>query len=177
MELQRAIIGGERVAPGAFEDVDPATGRVFAEVARCGAAEVDRAVAAARETFESGWRRTLPAERARLLHEVARLLRRDHEALAQLESRDTGKPLRQARADVTVAARYFEFYAGTSRRSTARRSRSPADCFAYTMREPFGVTGHIIPWNYPLQISAPHDRAGAARRATAACSSRPRRRR
>lgn len=148
-----AIIGGERVNGNrTFEDIDPSTGQVCAEVARCGEAEINQAVAAARETFENVWRRTTPAERARILHRIAELLRRDHEELARLESLDTGKPLKQAKADATVAARYFEFYANTIESFYGDTIPALADTFVYTLREPFGVTAHIIPWNYPIQI-------------------------
>jgi aldehyde dehydrogenase (NAD+)/betaine-aldehyde dehydrogenase len=148
-----AIIGGERVAgQRTFEDIDPSTGEPFATVARCGEAEVDQAVAAAREAHENAWRRTTPVERATLLHGISDLLRRDHEELARLESLDTGKPLKQARADATVAARYFEFYANTIESFYGQTIPATEGTFAYTLREPFGVTAHIIPWNYPIQI-------------------------
>ncbi len=114
VESYPSIIGGERVNGGrVFEDIDPSTGRPFATVTRCGESEINQAVDAAREAHERTWRRTTPVERARVLHRIAELLRRDHEELARLESMDTGKALKQARADVTVAARYFEFYANT----------------------------------------------------------------
>src|SRR5918998_888099 len=114
MENYPAIIGGERVhGSRTFEDIDPSTGRSFATVARCGEAEINQAVEAAREAHENTWRRTTPAERARVLHRLSELILRDHEELARLESMDTGKPLTQTRTDATVAARYFEFYANT----------------------------------------------------------------
>jgi aldehyde dehydrogenase (NAD+)/betaine-aldehyde dehydrogenase len=154
VERRSAIIGGERVpGPTRFEDVDPSTGRVIAEVARCGPSEVDQAVAAARHASETAWRRTLPVERSRVLHALAGLLRRDHEQLARLETLDTGKPLRQARADAATAARYFEFYANAVESLYGDTIPALADGFAYTLREPFGVTAHIVPWNYPIQIS------------------------
>src|SRR5919107_3310179 len=109
-----AIIGGEKVdATQTFEDLDPSTGQPCAQVARCGEGEIDQAVEAARRTHEDTWRRTIPAERARILHRIAELLRRGHEEIARLESMDTGKPLTQARADATVATRYYELYANT----------------------------------------------------------------
>jgi aldehyde dehydrogenase (NAD+) len=150
-----AIIGGERVTSEAtIEVVDPSTGEVFAELARCGAREVDEAVRSAAETFERTWRRTTAAERARALGRLAELIRRDRESLALLESRDTGKPLRQARTDVDIAARYFEFYSDTVEAVHGDTIPVSQQIFAYTLREPFGVTGHIIPWNYPIQIGA-----------------------
>ena len=148
-----AIIGGERVnGSKTFEVLDPSTGETCAEVTQCGEAEVDQAVEAARKAHENTWRRTTPAERARVLHRIAELLRRDHEELSRLESIDTGKPLKQARTDATVAARYFEFYANTIESFYGNTIPALESVFAYTLREPFGVTTHIIPWNYPIQI-------------------------
>ena len=148
-----AIIVGEKVNGNrTFDVLDPSTGKPCAAIARCEEAEIDQAVQAARETYEKHWRRTTPAERARILHNLAELLRRDHEELARLESTDTGKPLTQARADATAAARYFEFYANTIESLYGDTIPALADTFVYTVREPFGVTGHIIPWNYPIQM-------------------------
>jgi aldehyde dehydrogenase (NAD+) len=114
LEHRDALIGGRSPeASEAFDDVDPSTGRLIAQVARCGKGEIDRAVRAARQTFEGGWRRSTAVERARALGMTAELIRGERDSLAQLESRDTGKPLRQASADADVAARYFEFYADT----------------------------------------------------------------
>lgn len=150
-----AIIGGEKVdAAQTFEDLDPSTGQPCAQVARCGEGEIDQAIEAALRTHEDTWRRTIPAERARILHRIAELLRRGHEEIARLESMDTGKPLTQARADATVAARYFEFYANTIESFYGDTIPALEGTFVYTLREPYGVTAHIIPWNYPIQISS-----------------------
>ncbi|MFI5268601.1 MAG: aldehyde dehydrogenase family protein, partial [Chloroflexota bacterium] len=112
------IVGGEqRQARGGatFETIDPSSSRPLAVVAQAGVEDIDYAVAVAKEAFESGpWTKMKPAERARLLWKVAELIRRDAEELAKTESRDNGKPLRQAKTDVEVAARYFEFYAGVA---------------------------------------------------------------
>jgi aldehyde dehydrogenase (NAD+) len=149
------LIDGEEVYGRAtFVDLDPSTGRELAEVARGGPDEINAAVAAARETLERSWRRTKTAERARILRRISELIRRDRELLADLESRDTGKPLRQARGDADVAARYFEFYASAIETLYGDTIPIDSDVFIYTLREPFGVTAHIIPWNYPLQIGA-----------------------
>jgi aldehyde dehydrogenase (NAD+) len=154
MERYPLLIAGEEVAgPSVFADIDPATGDVLAEVGRGGAAEIDAAVGAARGAL-GGWRATPSAERARTLRRVCELIRRDRDQLAELESRDTGKPLRQARSDADVAARYFEFYASAVEVMYGDTIPVASDVFVYTMREPHGVTAHIIPWNYPLQIGA-----------------------
>ncbi len=155
LDVVPAIIGGHQVSSDVtFADVDPSIGQPFAEVARCGATEVDLAVRAARDSFEQVWLRTTAAERARALHAFAEVIRRDREDLSLLESRDTGKPLRQARVDVEVAARYFEFYAHTAEALFGDTIPVSSDIFAYTLREPYGVTGHIVPWNYPIQIGS-----------------------
>jgi len=155
VERVLALIGGKEVGTErTFPSYDPSTGEVLAEIARCGSAEVDHAVAAARSAAEDGWSRVSAADRGRILRRVAELIRRDAETLALLESRDTGKPLKQAQADVAVAARYFEFYGGTIDAFYGETIPVSDQIFAYTLHEPLGVTGHIVPWNYPIQISA-----------------------
>ncbi len=151
------IIGGEKVpaSDGAtFFTYDPATGEPIAEVASATPADVDRAVAAAREAFESPrWGRLAPAERARLLYQVGQALQAHAEELARIESQDVGKPLREARTDAQVCARYFLYYAGIADKVTGMTIPMPEGFTAYTVREPYGVSAHIIPWNYPLQIA------------------------
>jgi aldehyde dehydrogenase (NAD+) len=148
-----ALIDGETVSGnGAFEDVDPATGELLAEVARCGAEQIEQAVAAARRAFETDWSRRPPAARADVLQRIAGLIRRDREEIARLESLDTGKPISQARADVENSARYFDFYARTIEAVYGDTVPLGSGLFVYTLREPHGVTGHIIPWNYPTQM-------------------------
>lgn len=150
-----ALIAGEAREPKqTFVDVDPSTGEALAEVARCGPAEIDEAVASARSTFEQTWRHTGPAERAEILRRIAESIRSQFESLADLESRDTGKPLSQARTDVGVAARYFEFYAGVLEAMYGDTIPLRRDLMVMTLREPYGVTAHIIPWNYPLQVGS-----------------------
>ena len=106
-----AVIGGEPVAAaGTFDDLDPASGELLCAVARCGPAEVDQAVEAARAALRE-WSGRSPAERARILRLVGEAIRGETEDLARIESRDTGKPLAQARFDITTCARYFDFYA------------------------------------------------------------------
>jgi aldehyde dehydrogenase (NAD+)/betaine-aldehyde dehydrogenase len=155
MSVVNAFIDGSEVqAADTFQDLDPATGEVLAEVARCGRDEVDRAVRAARRTQDETWRHTTPAERSRILHGISAGIKGAREELARLESQDTGKPLRQAYADVDVAARYFEFYGNCVESLYGDTIPALADVFVYTLHEPFGVTGHIVPWNYPIQIAS-----------------------
>ena len=150
--MHPCVIGGKLIGTqDSLDVIDPATGGVLARTARGLSEHVDAAVAAAREA-SPGWRRTPVRERSAILRRIADLLRRDREQFALLESQDTGKPLAQARADADVAARYFEFYANTLEAFYGLSYPVDGDIHAFTRREPFGVTGHIIPWNYPLQI-------------------------
>jgi len=147
-----ALIGGESVDPGmTFDDVDPATGEVIAEVARCGPPEIDAAVRAARGA-QPAWAERSAADRGGVLRRIADAIRAAAEELARLETLDTGKPLAQARADVAVAARYFDFYAGTIEAFYGDTVPLGSEFFVVIEREPHGVTGHIIPWNYPAQM-------------------------
>ena len=157
MDHYPLVIGGKETDAASgrrFETVDPATGQALATVARADAADVDAAVAAAREALRGAWRPMAPAERGRLLRALSDLMSDRSEELARLESLDSGKPLTQARTDVTVAARYFEFYAGLADKLLGETIPISPDLFAYTVREPYGVTGHIVPWNYPIQIAS-----------------------
>jgi acyl-CoA reductase-like NAD-dependent aldehyde dehydrogenase len=152
MDQIPALIDGQRVVTS--EDVpvfDPSTGQVFARTAHCGAAEVDRAVAAAASASAS-WRRVAVADRARVLRRIAQLVERDLAELAELESRQTGKPLKQARRDTEITARYFDFYASAIETFYGTTIPLNDDTFVFTSWEPHGVTAHIIPWNYPMQI-------------------------
>lgn len=135
-----------------FPTVNPANGRVLAPVARAQAVDVDRAVEAARRAYESVWSRVSPAERGRILARIADAITAKSEELAVLETLDTGKPISQARVDVRVAARYFEYYAGAADKAFGHTIPLDNDHLVYTLREPWGVCGIIIPWNYPLQM-------------------------
>jgi aldehyde dehydrogenase (NAD+) len=149
---QPCVIDGKFVDTDETLDVlDPSTRQLLDRTARGSAEHVDAAVAAARAAAP-GWRRTPVRERSAILRRIALALRRDREEFALLESRDTGKPLTQARADADVAARYFEYYANTLEAFFGHSYPADGDFRAFTRHEPFGVTGHIIPWNYPLQI-------------------------
>lgn len=151
------LIGGEWLPARSGEHltvVDPATGQTLREIARGQAADIDAAVQAARDAYRRTWRKLAPMERARILARMSNLLLERADELAELESRDTGKPLRQARADVTVAARYFEYYAGLADKLFGRSIPMGPGYVDWTVLEPHGVAGIIIPWNYPLQIGA-----------------------
>lgn len=149
-----AIIDGEHVVLDETIDVlDPATGQVCGTIPRGGASEIDAAVDAARRAYDREWRRTSPKQRGDLLRRLSGLILENADELALLESLDTGKPLTQARTDVAVVARYFDFYASVGEALEGSTIAAAADAHAYTRHEPYGVTGHIVPWNYPLQIT------------------------
>ncbi len=133
---------------------DPATGEVLAEGQVASEAEVDRSVgsAAAAVAGSDEWR--LPLARARVLVSISRQIEEEGERLAELECRDTGKPISQARADVSAASRYFAYYAGAADKIHGESIPLGASFVDYTVREPWGVCGQIISWNYPLQLAA-----------------------
>ncbi|VVD87353.1 aldehyde dehydrogenase [Pandoraea iniqua] len=149
------FIGNQWVAPAkspAIPVIDPSDGQPFTQIARGDAEDIDRAVKTARAAFDGEWGAFSAAERGRVLYAIANTLAKHHEALAQLEARDTGKPLKQARADAAAIVRYFEFYAGAADKLHGETIPYQQGYTVFTVREPHGVTGHIIPWNYPLQI-------------------------
>jgi len=132
--------------------VNPSDGTALCQIARGGAADIDAAVAAARSAFEGAWGRTTAVERGRILYRIGTLVLENIDELANLEARDVGKPLTQARADVVALARYMEFYAGAVDKLHGETIPYLDGYTVYTLREAHGVTGHIIPWNYPMQI-------------------------
>lgn len=149
-------IGGEWMPAsdgGRFETVDPATEESITEVAEATAEDVDRAVAAAREAFPA-WRDTDPDERGRIVHRIGELVRENREELAALESLDQGKPLSQAKSDMDGAARYFEYYAGAADKLEGTSVPVGADGIDFTLREPYGVSAQITPWNFPGNLFA-----------------------
>ncbi len=157
-----ALLIDGRLVPAAsgktFAVHDPATGRVIAHVPEADKADVDLAVAAARRAFDDGrWARVTPSERGRLLWRLADLIERDLEELAELESIDNGKPYAVARiADLPLAVDMFRYMAGWATKITGSSlSLSlPGEYLSYTTREPVGVVGQIIPWNFPLLMAA-----------------------
>ncbi len=135
-----------------LEMVEPATGAPFARIAAGDARDVDAAVRAARRALEGGWGRLDATERGRLLTRLGALIESQRDTLAVLEARDTGKPLSQARTDIDAAARYFEFYGGAADKVLGATIPYRPGKLALNERVPHGVTGHIIPWNYPAQM-------------------------
>jgi len=133
-----------------FETVDPSTEEVIASIPRGGAEDVDDAVSAAREAFNGPWRRLTPEDRARFLYQVARSLESRLEEFARLETLDTGKPLQHSRNEIRNCVRYFDYYAGAADKIHGETIPLGPNYLDYTVREPLGVTAHIVPWNVPL---------------------------
>jgi acyl-CoA reductase-like NAD-dependent aldehyde dehydrogenase len=156
----RLVIGGERLAAAdgrTFETLDPATGRAIAEVPQAGAADVDRAMSAAREAFEDGrWSGIAAAKRTRAMLALAEALEDHADELAELESLDNGKPVKLARrVDVPLAVEHLRYFAGWPTKIAGDvLPVAQANMHCYTRKEPVGVCGQIIPWNFPLLMAA-----------------------
>jgi aldehyde dehydrogenase (NAD+) len=164
-------IGGTWSEVGGLPLENPSTGEAMGEIARGTAAHVDAAVAAARTALQGEWGRLTAAERGRLLARLGVLVLEHADRLAEIEAADVGKPLKQARADAVALARYCEFYAGAADKVMGETIPYLSGYTVYTLREPHGVTGHIIPWNYPMQIIGRS--AGAALAMGNACVIKP----
>src|SRR3569833_2838679 len=151
----KCFIGGRWVAPlsGDYLPVEnPSDGTTITQIPRGDAADIDAAVAAARAAFNGAWGKTPAAERGRILARIGQLVLERVDDLARIEALDVGKPLKQARADAIALARYMEFYGGAADKVMGETIPYLQGYTVYTLREPHGVTGHIIPWNYPMQV-------------------------
>ena len=139
-----------------FATVNPSTGEEICQVAEADAADVDKAVLAARAAFEQGpWKKVRASERGRLLHRLADLIEQNADALARLESMDNGKPLSIAKAvDVAKTVACYRYFAGWADKVQGKTIPIDGDFFCYTRHEPIGVVGQIIPWNYPMLMQA-----------------------
>jgi aldehyde dehydrogenase (NAD+) len=152
-DTTRCYVGGRWVdTSDTLALTDPSTGEPLARIARGGPAEVDAAVGAAQAALEGSWGARTATERGRLLSRMAALVQAQADELAQLEARDVGKPLRQGRADALALARYLEYYGGAADKLHGETIPVAGGMSALTWREPHGVTAHIVPWNYPMQI-------------------------
>lgn len=132
--------------------IDPADGQPYDSIERSNAADVDTAVQAARRCLEGPWARLTAAERGRLLMKLSAKVAEHADELAAIEQRDCGKPTKQAKADALALVRYFEFYAGAGDKLHGHTIPYLDGYSVLTWHEPHGVTGHVIPWNYPMQI-------------------------
>lgn len=152
------LIGGKLAAAksGAVREIrDPGNGELIGFVPEAGREDAKLAILAAREAFDSGpWRRTSALERGKLLLKIGDLIRADAKAFAELEVRNMGKPLAEAEYDVADAANCFEFYGGLATKIHGETMSVPANSLSFVLREPVGVCGQIIPWNYPLLMAA-----------------------
>jgi aldehyde dehydrogenase (NAD+) len=151
----RCFIGGQWVKPNGQETLpleNPSTGETIGAIARGTADDIDRAVVAARAALNGEWGRMPAAERGRILSRIGQKVLERVDDLARIEAMDVGKPLKQARADALALARYMEFYGGACDKIMGETIPYLDGYTVYTLREPHGVTGHIIPWNYPMQV-------------------------
>ena len=157
MKSYQMLIDGEWVAAGSgksFDVVNPASGDVIAKCPEAGAADVDRAVKAARRAFDEGWRDVTGQERGRILLRLAEKMRKELPRLAEIETRNSGKPIVESEYDLTDVATCFEYYGGLATKLHGEVLNVPDDAISMALREPLGVAGQIIPWNYPLLMAA-----------------------
>ena len=152
------FIGGQWVDSDSgktFKSPNPATGETFAEVAEADKADIDKAVTAARRAFEGKWSKMSARDRGRLLYKLAQLIEQHTPELAELETRDNGKPIKESLyVDLPQVAENFEYFAGWATKIEGETIPVPGKMFNYTLREPVGVCGQIIPWNFPLLMAA-----------------------
>ena len=152
------LINGEWVEPVSgkyYDDVNPSTGATLAQVAEGGAEDIDRAVKAARAAFEGPWAKIHPGDRGRLLYKLGQLVRDNAEELAEIDALDAGKPITSSlRVDIPAAIDCFEYYAGWADKLHGETVPVRAPAFTYLVRQPLGVVGQIIPWNFPVMMAA-----------------------
>ena len=157
MRRAQLLIGGRWVDAASgktFDDLDPATGEVLAEVAEADAEDVKRAVAAARAAFEDGpWSRMSGAERGRIMVRIADLVEREAVATADLETRDNGRPIRETSAQSEIVSRWYRYFAGWADKIEGETIPVDGPYLNYTQRVPLGVIGQLTPWNHPLLIA------------------------
>ena len=156
---RKMLIDGQWVASASgktFDTLNPATGEVLAKVAEGNAEDIDRAVKVARRVFDDGkWANSGPRERQQLLFRIADLIEQHAAELAQLETLDNGKPLAESSTvDIPAAADTFRYYGGWATKIYGETNPSDPNFFNFTLREPVGVCGQIIPWNFPLLMAA-----------------------
>jgi phenylacetaldehyde dehydrogenase len=183
----RLLVGSQWVdaqSGRTFDTYDPGTGRVIAQVAQGDAADIDAAVAAARAAFETGpWSRMSGSDRAKLMWRLAELIENNRDELAELESLNNGKPIANIRqSDIAMSCEVIRYTAGWATKLTGETISlsQPGSFHAYTLREPIGVVGQIIPWNAPLMMAAwklaPALATGCTVVSASTCTARPIRR-
>jgi betaine-aldehyde dehydrogenase len=151
-------VNGQRVPSASgktFPVYDPSTEEIIAQVAASDSADVEQAVKAARAAFDSGpWAKTTAQDRGRILFKLADKIRQNSAMLAEIECRNSGKPIVEAEYDIADVATCFEYYGGLANKVMGNVMPVPANALSFTMREPVGVAGQIIPWNFPLMMAA-----------------------
>ena len=155
-ETDKILIAGEWRNAANNETIDvfnPSTGEVLCKVARGSANDIDEAVTAAQAAMDGEWGKMTALERGRILTNIGEKIKEYEDELTEIESHDVGKPVKQSRADAIAMARYFEFYGGAADKVMGHTIPYMDGYTVYTLREPHGVTGHIVPWNYPMQIT------------------------
>jgi len=154
----KLLINGEWVEPASgkyYDDPNPTTGEIAATVAEGGAEDVDRAVKAARAAFEGPWSKMHPADRGRLIYKLGELVREHTRELAEIDAVDAGKPVTNSlRVDLPAAIDCFEYYAGWADKIHGETVPVRGPHFTYVLRQPVGVVGQIIPWNFPVMMAA-----------------------
>jgi acyl-CoA reductase-like NAD-dependent aldehyde dehydrogenase len=133
--------------------INPATEETFAEVSSASATDSVTAVTGAQRAFVGGWRDLAPGKRAEILFEISRILRTNIERIAQLESRNIGKPISDARDEAALGAKVFEYYAGGITKFCGQTIPVGRGGFDFTLRQPMGVVAAIVPWNFPFPIA------------------------
>jgi len=158
MKRYRNYINGEWIESASgkcFPVVDPSTEEIIAEVPDSNEDDINRAVSAAKTAFESGaWPQTTAQERGRILLRLAERIRKESAGLAELEARNSGKPIVEAEYDMSDVATCFEYYGGLATKVLGQVNPVPDNALSFTLREPVGVAAQIIPWNYPLLMAA-----------------------
>jgi acyl-CoA reductase-like NAD-dependent aldehyde dehydrogenase len=150
------FINGEAAEPASGETrelIEPATGQVLTRAALAGEADVDRAVEAARTALDGAWAKTPPTERSRLLHALADAIVANRKELAELEARNVGKAIASVKAELNGAVENFRFYASAIASIGGRANPIGGSLLFYSLKEPVGVAGQIVPWNYPLMMT------------------------
>ncbi|MEP6912692.1 MAG: aldehyde dehydrogenase family protein, partial [bacterium] len=138
-----------------FTTPNPSTGEILAEVAEADKADIDKAVTAARRAFEGKWSKISARDRGRMLYKLSQLIEKNSNELAALETADNGKPIKESTyVDLPQVAENFEYFAGWATKIEGETIPVPGQMFNYTLREPVGVCGQIIPWNFPLLMAA-----------------------
>ena len=158
MKRYRNYVNGEWLESASgkyFPVVDPSTEEIIAEVPDSNEDDINRAVSAAKTAFESGaWPQTTAQERGRILLRLAERIRKESAGLAELEARNSGKPIVEAEYDMSDVATCFEYYGGLATKVLGQVNPVPDNALSFTLREPVGVAAQIIPWNYPLLMAA-----------------------